>query len=71
MAEYDPKRQRFFGYTIPHGDYSKADWGYTNLEELVSMDIRGIEVECDVSWEPTRFWNIEGVRKGFQYKWLE
>jgi len=63
MAEYDPGERLFFGYTVLNQDYRNAEWGYSGLDELMRVKVRGIEVDRDLHWEPRRFGDIPGVRK--------
>ncbi len=58
MAEYDPNDRLFFGYAILNADYQNAEWGYTNLDELVDINVHGIEVDRDLHWKPERFVEI-------------
>jgi hypothetical protein len=69
MAEYCPHNRDFYGYTVRNNDHRSADWGYTSLNELAHMNIRGTQVDRDLHWEPRRFWSIPGIHKGYQYKW--
>lgn len=69
IAEYDPKDRIFFGYAILNNDLQNAEWGYMSLDELAGINVRGIEVDRDMHWKPTRFWDIEGVQKGYRYNW--
>lgn len=58
VAEYSPEKEIFFGYTILNGDTQMAVWGYISLEELKSIDLHGVKVERDLSWEPKAFSEI-------------
>ncbi len=59
IAEYDPEERLFFGYTILNGDTWNAEWGYTSLDELLSIDLRGIRVERDLAWKRKPFCTID------------
>lgn len=37
----------FWGYAILNNDYEMAEWGYFSLRELKSINIRGIEIDCE------------------------
>ena len=39
----------FFGYAILNNDYQMAEWGYISFEELRSINISGIEVDCELA----------------------
>jgi len=69
MAEYCPKTRIFFGYEIMKNDHRNADWRYPSLDELLRMNMRGMEVNHDLHWATKRFDGIEGIRRGYQYKW--
>ena len=58
MAEYDPNDRLFFGYAILNADHQNAEWGYTSLDELADINVRGIEVDRDLHWVPKRFGEI-------------
>ena len=58
MAEYDPADRQFFGYVILNNDHEMAEWGYSSLDELVDLNVCGIEVDRDLHWKPTRFEDI-------------
>ncbi len=63
MAEYDPDDRLFFDYAILNNDREMAEWAYTNLDELVDISVRGIEVDRDFHWRPKRFGEIEQARR--------
>lgn len=64
MAEYDPNERLFFGYTILNNDYENSEWGYTSLDELASINYRGIEVDRDLYWTPRRTGDIDKYIRG-------
>ena len=51
IIEYDGYN-RFFGYAILNGDTQCAEWGYISFNELKSININGVEVDCEteLSW---------------------
>ncbi len=59
MAEYGPNDRLFFGYAILNADHQNAEWGYTSLDELADINVRGIEVDRDLHWTPKMFGEIE------------
>ncbi len=58
MAEYGPEERLFFGHAILNNDLQNAEWGYTSLDELADINVRGIEIDRDLYWEPKRFGDI-------------
>ena len=53
----------FFGYVILNGDLEMAEWGYFSLEELKQLKSQmGIEVDCDLHWQPKKAGQIPGVK---------
>ena len=54
-------KRLFLGYTILNNAHQNAEWGYTSLDELADINVRGIEVDRDLYWKPTRFGEIEKV----------
>lgn len=58
MAEYDPNDRLFFGYAILNNDHEMAEWGYSSLDELADISVRGIEVDRDLHWKPKKFRDI-------------
>jgi len=53
IAEYDGN-ELFFGYAILNGDTDCAEWGYISFDELRSININGIEIDCELE----EFWKI-------------
>lgn len=54
IVEYDGE-DTFFGYAILNGDYDLAEWGYVNFAELKEINIRGIEVDCELE----EYWDVK------------
>lgn len=56
MAEYGLQDRIFFGYAklLP----GMGEWGYTSLDELLSLSARGLQVDRDRYWQPKRFGEI-------------
>lgn len=54
IAEYDGE-DLFFGYTILNGDTDCAEWGYTSFSELRSINVNGIEIDCELE----EYWNVK------------
>jgi len=63
MAEYSPKERMFFGYAILNNDHQNAEWGYSSLQELIEINIRGIEVDRELHWKLMRFGDIEKIHR--------
>ena len=53
IAEYDGN-DLFYGYAILHNDMQNAEWGYISFSELKSININGIEIDCELEefWQP-------------------
>ena len=61
VTEYDPERNECFGYV--DGDY--PEWGYFSVTELEGVKhkfIPHLGIERDISFEPTKARDIEGVK---------
>jgi hypothetical protein len=52
IAEYDGE-DLFFGYANLNDDQN-AEWGYFSFSELKSINIGGIEIDCELEqfWQP-------------------
>ena len=48
IAEYDGQ-DTFFGYANLNDD-NNAEWGYISFQELKSLNLNGLEVDCDLHW---------------------
>lgn len=53
-----------FGYAILNNDFQIAEWGYISFSELKSINIRGIEVDCDLHWKDPKAGQVEKICKG-------
>jgi hypothetical protein len=47
VAEFDGN-DMFWGFAILNNDYFNAEWGYFCLSELKSINLHGIEIECEL-----------------------
>jgi len=56
-----------FGYAILNNDYQMAEAGYISLAELKSINIGGIEVDCDLYWENPPAGQVEKICKGMDW----
>jgi len=50
VVEYDPEERLLFGFACLNGDEQNAEWGYVSLDELISINVRGIHVDRDRHW---------------------
>ena len=62
IAEYDGK-DTMFGFAILNGDTQNAEWGYVSLAELKEINIRGIEVDCDIYWRPKKAKDVDKIQE--------
>ena len=53
VAEFDGD-DLFWGFAILNNDYQNAEWGYFSFNELKSIRISGIEIDCELA----SFWKI-------------
>ena len=63
VAEYDAERELFFGFAILNNDYQMAEWGYVSFKELCDLNVKGIEVDRNLYFEPTKAKNIDKIMK--------
>ena len=47
IAEFDGE-DVFWGFAILNQDYEMAEWGYFSFNELKSININGIEIDCEI-----------------------
>ena len=62
IAEFDGDNL-FFGFAILNSDYEMAEWGYVSFEELKAIEINGIHVDCETSWEKRKASAVEKICK--------
>ena len=62
-CEYNPEEKNFFGFVILNGDYESAEWGYFNLEELMSIKVKFLEVDRDLHFTQRKAIQVEEIRK--------
>ena len=67
MAEYCPKERLFFCYAVLGQDYHNAEWGYTSLDDLEGITVKGVEVDRELRWKPMKFIDIPEIKKGDAY----
>ena len=66
VAEYDPMERIYFGYSILNSDHDNAEWGYFAHNELSYIQVRGMEVDRDLHWEPKKAGSIDDIVKGMR-----
>lgn len=56
----------FFGYAILNQDYQMAEWGYISFTELKSINIGGIEIDCELEiwWKNPPAGQVKNICKG-------
>ena len=56
----------FFGYAILNQDYQMAEWGYVSFSELKSINIGGIEIDCEleIHWKNPLAGQVKNICKG-------
>jgi len=47
IVEYDGD-DLFFGYAILNGDHNCAEWGYISFNELKSLKLGFLEIDCEL-----------------------
>ncbi|WP_300463687.1 DUF2958 domain-containing protein [Desulfobacula sp.] len=60
VAEYDGDDQ-FFGFVILNDDFEMAEWGYFSFNDLKSIRIGYVEIDCDLYWQIKRASEIERI----------
>ena len=61
MAEYDGD-DLFFGFAILNSDFEMAEWGYISFDELKSISVHGIEIDCEMDWTPKKASDIDLIK---------
>lgn len=62
IAEFDGE-DIFFGFAILNCDYENAEWGYSSLSELAEINIKGLQVDRDKHWGPTKVSEIDMIMR--------
>ena len=47
VCEFNGK-DTFFGFVVLNGDLLNAEWGYFTLSELQSVQLHGVEIDCEL-----------------------
>ena len=58
VAEYD-REDLFWGYAILNNDHQNAEWGYISFNELKTLKLKWLEVDC----ETEEVWQIQKASK--------
>jgi hypothetical protein len=63
VAEFDGG-DLFWGFAILNQDFEMAEWGYASFNELRSINVNGIEIDCEVeaAWRVRRAAEIDKIR---------
>ena len=68
VTEFDGK-DTFFGYAVLNGDYKMAEWGYFSFNELKSIRVRGMEIDCEnIYGELKKASEIPSICKGMRWR---
>ena len=62
VCEYDGV-DTFFGYAILNSNYLNAEWGYVNFDELQSVKIGFMEIDCDLFWNKRPAKEVDKIAK--------
>jgi len=62
VAEFNGK-DTFWGFVVLNGDLLNAEWGYFTLSELQSVQIHGVEIDCELEdiWQIKRASKIDKI----------
>lgn len=58
VIEFSPEEKLFFGYCVSPLGPDCDELGYTSLEELESVVVRGLKIERDLYFKPTKLAEI-------------
>ncbi len=61
IVEFD-KKDTFFGFTILNGDMEMAEWGYISFDELKSINVNSVEIDCETNWRIKPASEIEKIQ---------
>ena len=53
---------RGWGFAILGNDYFNAEWGYISFAEPQSINVNGIEIDCELDWRIFKASEIEKIR---------
>lgn len=66
VAEYDQRDRLFFGYAILNNDLYNSEWGFSSLDELKAINVRGIEVDRDLHWRIRPVSEVEKIVEAYR-----
>jgi len=64
--EYNPEEKLFFGYVVSPLGADCDELGYFSLTELESVRVRGLRVERDLYFKPTKLSELMKERKAYE-----
>ncbi len=70
MAEYSTADRLFFGYAILNGDLDNSEWGYSSLDEMRSVNVRGFEIDRDLHWQVRPAGEVDKIREAMEHQGL-
>ena len=62
VAAYDPQDGHVFGYVVHEGRRQDAGWYRFSLNDLRTVNIKGVEIDRDRGWKPCKAGKIERIR---------
>jgi hypothetical protein len=62
FVEFDGE-DLFWGFVVLNADLQMAEWGYSSFYELQSINVRGLQVDCDINWTPRPASEVELICK--------
>ena len=65
-SEYSQNERIFFGYAILNDDLLNSEWGNFSLDELRSINIRGLEVDRDLYWKPCKALEVDKIKMAYE-----
>jgi len=68
IAEFNGK-DIMWGYCILNGDYQNSEWGYISFDELKSIKISGVQVDCEFKkyFPPQKASKVKEIARGNGY----
>ena len=60
IAEFDGQNI-FWGFAILNSDYFNAEWGYIPFDELKAINIKGLEIDCNLDWQVCQASKVEKI----------
>lgn len=68
IAEFDGQ-DLFWGFACLNNDIQNAEWGYISFQELKSIKIGGLEIDCELEefWTVKKAQEINLIRKAMSW----